>query len=108
MRTTNLTVKTGNRICFYCWRKRWRLWRPARRRRFTGSDWKRAWNGIRKQKPGNGRTKMNPENEFNDRLIRLPELERIFGVCKRTVRRKAEAGELRSEERRVGKECRCR
>jgi len=24
----------------------------------------------------------------------LPELERIFGVCKRTVRRKAEAGEL--------------
>jgi predicted DNA-binding transcriptional regulator AlpA len=37
---------------------------------------------------------MNPENEFNDRLIRLPELERIFGVCKRTARRKAEAGEL--------------
>ena len=37
---------------------------------------------------------MNPENEFNDRLIRLPELERIFGVCKRTVRRKAENGEL--------------
>ena len=38
---------------------------------------------------------MNPENEFDDRLIRLPELERIFGVCKRTVvRRKAEAGEL--------------
>ena len=35
--------------------------------------------------------KMNPANEFNDRLIRLPELERIFGVCKRTVRRKAEA-----------------
>ena len=32
--------------------------------------------------------------KFNDRLIRLPELERIFGVCKRTVRRKAEAGEL--------------
>ena len=26
--------------------------------------------------------------------IRLPELERIFGVCKRTVRRKAENGEL--------------
>jgi predicted DNA-binding transcriptional regulator AlpA len=38
--------------------------------------------------------KMKTENEFNDRLIRLPELERIFGVCKRTVRRKAEAGEL--------------
>ncbi len=37
---------------------------------------------------------MNPKNEFNDRLIRLPGLERIFGVCKRTVRRKAEAGEL--------------
>ena len=34
------------------------------------------------------------KSEFNDRLIRLPELERIFGVCKRTVRRKAEAGEL--------------
>ena len=34
---------------------------------------------------------MNPQNEFNDRLIRLPELERIFGVCKRTVRRKAES-----------------
>ena len=38
---------------------------------------------------------MNPENEFNDRLIRLPELERIFGVCKRTVRRKAEAASCR-------------
>ena len=37
---------------------------------------------------------MNPENEFNDRLNRLHELERIFGVCKRTVRRKAENGEL--------------
>ena len=37
---------------------------------------------------------MNTENKFDDRLIRLPELERIFGVCKRTVRRKAEAGEL--------------
>lgn len=34
----------------------------------------------------------NPK--FGDRLIRLPELEQIFGVCKRTVRRKAEAGEL--------------
>jgi predicted DNA-binding transcriptional regulator AlpA len=32
--------------------------------------------------------------KFNDRLIRLPELEKIFGVCKRTVRRKAENGEL--------------
>jgi predicted DNA-binding transcriptional regulator AlpA len=37
---------------------------------------------------------MNTENKFNDRLIRLPELEQIFGVCKRTVRRKAEVGEL--------------
>jgi len=37
---------------------------------------------------------MNPDNKFNDRLIRLPELEQIFGVCKRTVRRKAENGEL--------------
>ena len=34
------------------------------------------------------------ESKFNDRLIRLPELEQIFGVCKRTVRRKAEKGEL--------------
>ena len=37
---------------------------------------------------------MPTENEFNDRLIRFPELEQIFGVCKRTVRRKAENGEL--------------
>jgi predicted DNA-binding transcriptional regulator AlpA len=37
---------------------------------------------------------MPTEHQFNDRLIRLPELEQIFGVCKRTVRRKAEAGEL--------------
>jgi len=37
---------------------------------------------------------MNTENKFDDRLIRLPEMERIFGVCKRTVRRKAENGEL--------------
>jgi predicted DNA-binding transcriptional regulator AlpA len=37
---------------------------------------------------------MQTEDKFNDRLIRLPELERIFGVCKRTVRRKAENGEL--------------
>ena len=34
------------------------------------------------------------ENKFDDRLIRLPELEQIFGVCNRTVRRKAENGEL--------------
>jgi predicted DNA-binding transcriptional regulator AlpA len=34
------------------------------------------------------------ENQFNDRLIWFPELEKIFGVCKRTVRRKAESGEL--------------
>jgi predicted DNA-binding transcriptional regulator AlpA len=37
---------------------------------------------------------MLTEPQFNDRLIRLPELERIFGVCQRTVRRKAETGEL--------------
>ena len=37
---------------------------------------------------------MQTEEKFNDRLIRLPELEQIFGVCKRTVRRKAENGEL--------------
>ena len=37
---------------------------------------------------------MQTEEKFNDRLIRLPELEQIFGVCKRTVRRKAECGEL--------------
>jgi hypothetical protein len=36
---------------------------------------------------------MNTENKFNDRLIRLPELEQIFGACKRTVRRRAENGE---------------
>ena len=63
------------------------------------------WNGTKMKSVGNGRMKMNPENEFNDRLIRLPELERIFGVCKRTVRRKAEAGELpplRSQWRRGG------
>ena len=36
---------------------------------------------------------MQTEEKFNDRLIRLPELEQIFGVCKRTVRRKAENGE---------------
>ena len=32
---------------------------------------------------------MPSEHQFNDRLIRFPELERIFGVCKRTVRRKS-------------------
>ena len=35
---------------------------------------------------------MQTEEKFNDRLIRLPELEQIFGVCKRTVRRKAPCG----------------
>jgi hypothetical protein len=38
---------------------------------------------------------MPVEHSFNDRLIRFPELEKIFGVCKRTVRRRAESGELR-------------
>jgi len=37
---------------------------------------------------------MPAEHQFNDRLIRFPELEKIFGVCKRTVRRRAEGGEL--------------
>jgi predicted DNA-binding transcriptional regulator AlpA len=37
---------------------------------------------------------MQTEEKFNDRLIRFPELEKIFGVCKRTVRRRAEGGEL--------------
>ena len=37
---------------------------------------------------------MSTEHQFNDRLIRFPELEKIFGVCKRTVRRRAENGEL--------------
>ena len=45
---------------------------------------------------------MQTEDKFNDRLIRLPELERIFGVYKRTVRRKAENGELPSL-RRIGR-----
>jgi hypothetical protein len=31
----------------------------------------------------------DPDNKL-DRLIRFPELERIFGVCKRTLRRKSE------------------
>lgn len=83
------------RLCSYCWRKRWRRWRPTKRRlNFIGGDWNVEWSGIKTKSDGNGRTKMNPQNEFNDRLIRLSELERIFGVCKRTVRRKAEAGEL--------------
>jgi predicted DNA-binding transcriptional regulator AlpA len=34
------------------------------------------------------------EPKFNDRLIRMEELEKIFGVCKRTVRRMAERGQL--------------
>jgi predicted DNA-binding transcriptional regulator AlpA len=38
--------------------------------------------------------KTEGENQFGDRVIRLPELQTIFGVCKRTVRRKAEVGEL--------------
>ena len=37
---------------------------------------------------------MTVENQFSDRLIRLSELEQIFGVCQRTVRRRAESGEL--------------
>ncbi len=37
---------------------------------------------------------MPAEHQFNYRLIRFPELEKIFGVCKRTVRRRAEGGEL--------------
>ena len=37
---------------------------------------------------------MQTLDKFNDRLIRLAELEQIFGVCQRTVRRRAENGEL--------------
>ena len=37
---------------------------------------------------------MQTLEKFNDRLIRLSELEQIFGVCQRTVRRRAENGEL--------------
>jgi len=37
---------------------------------------------------------MQTEEKFSDRLIRLPEVEQIFGVCRRTERRKAESGEL--------------
>jgi predicted DNA-binding transcriptional regulator AlpA len=38
--------------------------------------------------------KTESQIKFNDRLIRLPELELIFGVCARTVRRKSEIGEF--------------
>jgi predicted DNA-binding transcriptional regulator AlpA len=31
---------------------------------------------------------------FDDRVIRMGELQTIFGVCKRTVRRKSEIGDL--------------
>ena len=34
------------------------------------------------------------ELKFDDRLIRMEELEKIFGVCKRTLRRRAETGDL--------------
>jgi len=37
---------------------------------------------------------MPVEHTFNDRLIRLPELEGIFSVCSRTIRRGAAKGEL--------------
>ena len=37
---------------------------------------------------------MPVEHQFNDRLIRFPELEGIFSVCSRTIRRGAENGEL--------------
>ena len=37
---------------------------------------------------------MQTAEKFNDRLIRLAELEQIFGVCQRTVRRRAQNGEL--------------
>jgi len=37
---------------------------------------------------------MPVEHQFNDRLIRFPELEGIFSVCSRTIRRGAEKGEL--------------
>ena len=45
---------------------------------------------------------MSIEHSFNDRLIRFPELEKIFGVCKRTLSRKAQSGEL-PPLRRVGR-----
>jgi predicted DNA-binding transcriptional regulator AlpA len=31
---------------------------------------------------------------FRDRLVRMPELELRFGVCKRTIQRQSEKGEL--------------
>jgi predicted DNA-binding transcriptional regulator AlpA len=31
---------------------------------------------------------------LRDRLVRLPELETRFGVCKRTIQRQSEKGEL--------------
>jgi predicted DNA-binding transcriptional regulator AlpA len=34
------------------------------------------------------------ESKRLDRIIRLPELERIFGQCGRSIRRKSETGEL--------------
>ena len=37
---------------------------------------------------------MAGELQFNDRLIRFPELEKIFSVCSRTIRRGAEKGDL--------------
>lgn len=37
---------------------------------------------------------MSNEHQFNDRLIRLSELETIFSVCSRTIRRGAAKGEL--------------
>ena len=49
---------------------------------------------------------MPVEHQFNDRLIRFPELEKIFGVCKRTVRRRAENGEL-PPLRHIGRENAC-
>ncbi|HEX5397544.1 MAG TPA: hypothetical protein VFY06_00655 [Verrucomicrobiae bacterium] len=33
-------------------------------------------------------------NHFGDRVIRIPELEIIFGVCARTIRRKSAIGEF--------------
>ena len=33
-------------------------------------------------------------HDANDRLVRIPELEKTFGVCARTIRRKSESKEL--------------
>lgn len=38
--------------------------------------------------------KKGAENSFGDRIIRFPELETIFGVCARTIRRKSETDEF--------------